>query len=104
MFSNVPEDVSMKVGQTTVYSGNGALLGSQTILFQPQSPLITAFNNRLDDESSGTLDIPIEFSSSSSGKLTLESFEIQYIMQTVNLDMNVPSDEILHARNEPYEM
>ena len=25
-------------------------------------------------------------------------------MQTVNLDMNVPSDEILHARNEPYEI
>ena len=105
MFSNVPEDVSMKVGQTTVYSGNGALLGSQTISSSnSQSPLITAFNNRLDDESSGTLDIPIEFSSSSSGKLTLESFEIQYIMQTVNLDMNVPSDEILHARNEPYEI
>ena len=105
MFSNVPEDVSMKVGSRTVYTGQGALLGSQTIASSSSgSALLTAFNEQIPENGQGTIDLPIDFASSSSGKLTLESFEVQYIMQTVNLDMNVPSDQILHARTEPYEI
>ena len=39
MFSNVPEDVSMKVGQTTVYSGNGALLEVKQFPHPTPNPL-----------------------------------------------------------------
>ena len=55
-------------------------------------------------ELSGTVDIPIDLTSESAGKLSITSFEVTYTMQTVNLDLVIPEDEILHERITPYEV
>ena len=48
--------------------------------------------------------IPVYVSSQSAGTVVLERFSVTYSINTVNLDITIPDGEILHERNEPYEV
>ena len=80
---------------------DGALIGPLSV---SGSAIVNALNDAIPDTGSGTVDIPIELTSESAGKLSITSFEITYIMQTVNLDLSIPEGEILHERITPYEV
>ena len=53
---------------------------------------------------SGTISIPVVVSSESRGIVKIDRFSVTYSINTVNLDIIIPADEILHERNEPYEV
>ena len=90
---------------TVGWSENGPLVGSKTVnAVGATSIIVKAFNDRIPDTGQGFVDIPIDLTSESSGILTLTSFSVTYIMQTVNLEINIPEGEILHERSEPYEV
>ena len=57
---------------------------------QSGNTLLQKLNDAIPNTGSGTVDIPIELTSESAGKLSIESFEITYTMQTTNLDLMVP--------------
>ncbi len=87
------------------WTENGALVGSKTInAVGATNIIVKAFNDRIPNTGQGFVDIPIDLTSESSGILTLTSFSVTYIMQTVNLEINIPEGEILHERSEPYEV
>ena len=79
-------------------------IGIGTTHSQTPKPIIKALNDAIPDSGSGVIDVPINLTSETSGKLTIESFQITYVMQTVNLDISIPEGEILHERITPYEV
>ena len=50
------------------------------------------------------MDLEVALVSAKPGRLILSSFEVTYTMQTVNLAIQIPEGEVLHARAEPYEV
>lgn len=105
--SNAPSEPALIIDGVKVWSrsaAEGALVGTQTITVVNPDSIITTLNNAIPDTGSGLVVIPINISSESPGFLSLDEFSITYIMRTVNLDMEVNEEEILHQRLEPYEV
>jgi hypothetical protein len=107
MHSNAPQQPGIDIDGTNVFTWpaqNGALLGPLTVSSSSYPDIVDTLNKAIPDFGSGVVDIPIDLVASSAGILTLESFQITYIMQTVNLDISIPEGEILHERTTPYEV
>ena len=103
LHSNAPEQVGIDVGGdgSNEWVSQGVLLGTTT---RGGSVFVKAFNDLIPDSGAGIVTIPIEINSQSSGIVVLERFSVTYSINTVNLDISIPEGEILHERNEPYEV
>lgn len=103
--SNVPENVELKVAGTEVWDRQGTLFGAATAQSQDSGArFLKGFNDNIPSTGSGYVDLEVTLTSSKPGKLILSSFEVTYTMQTVNLGIQIPEGEVLHARAEPYEV
>ena len=103
LHSDAPEQVGIDVGGEGIneWTSPGVLLGTTT---QGGVKFIKAFNDIIPDIGSGTVVIPVDISSQTSGIVILERFSVTYSINTVNLDINIPEGEILHERISPYEV
>jgi len=103
MHSNAPEQVGIDIGGdgSKEWTSQGVLLGTTT---RGGTTFVKAFNDLIPDTGAGTVVIPVYVSSQSAGTVELERFSVTYSINTVNLDINIPNGEILHERNEPYEV
>ncbi len=104
LHSNAPNQPGLSIDGVSAWkrsSSAGALIGPVSVT---TGALADALNDAIPDTGSGTVDIPIELTSESAGKLSITSFEITYVMQTVNLDLTIPEGEVLHERITPYEV
>ena len=103
LHSDAPEQVGIDIGGdgSNEWTSQGVLLSTTT---QDGPAFITAFNRLIPDEGNGTVTIPVHVTSQTAGIVVLESFSITYKINTVNLDITIPDGEILHERNEPYEV
>ena len=103
MYSDVPDRVGIDIGGdgSNEWQSQGILFGSTT---QSGISFVTAFNKLIPNTRNGNVTIPIHVTAQSAGIVTLERFSITYLRKTVNLDITIPEGEILHERNEPYEV
>ena len=103
MFVNAPRGVKLDIGDDGSNDGEhpDTLLGS-TIF--SGTKVVNALNNYIPDTGSGTVMVPITLKSEAVGQLTITAFSIEYVMQTVNLDMNWQEGMVLHERNGAYEV
>lgn len=101
--TNAPQQVGLDIGAdgTKEWSKNTVFIGTETATGQG---LVNAFNTLIPNSGTGTVNIPIEVSSGTSGIMSIESFSVTYTMATVNLDITYEPDEILHERSEWYEV
>ena len=106
--SDAPEQVGIDIGADgrNEWTSQGVLLGTTT-----QGPagivgtaFVDAFNDIIPDTGSGSVVIPVHINSQTAGIVVLERFSVTYTINTVNLDITIPDGEILHERNEPYEV
>ena len=108
LHSNAPNQPGLNIDGASAWkrsSSAGALIGPVTVTSQQSgNTLLDKLNDAIPDTGSGMVDIPIELTAESAGKLSITSFEITYVMQTVNLDLTIPEGEILHERITPYEV
>ena len=108
LHSNAPNQPGLNIDGKSAWkraSTSGALIGPLTITSQQSgNTLVDKLNDAIPNTGSGRVDIPIELTSESAGKLTIVSFEITYTMQTVNLYLTIPEGEILHERINSYEV
>jgi hypothetical protein len=108
LHSNAPNQPGLNIDGKSAWkraSTSGALIGPLTITSQQSgNTLVDKLNDAIPNTGSGRVDIPIELTSESAGKLTIVSFEITYTMQTVNLNLTIPEGEILHERINSYEV
>ena len=108
LHSNAPDQPGLNIDGKSAWkrsSQEGALVGPATVTSQQSgNTLLQKLNDAIPNTGSGTVDIPVELTSESAGKLSIVSFEITYTMQTTNLDMTIPEGEILHERITPYEV
>ena len=107
--SNAPTEPGILIDGKSAYkwpANNGALLGPLTVSSSATqgNTLLAKLNAAMPEFGNGTTDIQIDLTAASAGILTLESFSITYVMQTVNLDITIPEGEILHERITPYEV
>ena len=103
--SNVPENVELKIDGSKIWDRQGALFGAATAQSQDSSSsFLKRFNDNIPDTGAGFVDLEVALVSSRPGRLILSSFEVTYTMQTVNLAIQIPEGEVLHARAEPYEV
>jgi len=101
--SNAPSNVYIDVGGDgkNEFTTQGTLLGSTLV----NSALVDkGFNDLIPDTGSGTVDIDLRIGSAEAGIVTIESFSVEYKVNTVNFDIDIPSEEILHNRDAPYEV
>ena len=103
LHTNAPEQVGIDIGAdgSNEWTSQGVLLGTTT---RGGAAFVKSFNDLIPDTGSGSVIIPIEINSQSSGIVVLERFSVTYSINTVNLDMAIPEGEILHERSEPYEV
>ncbi len=103
LHSDAPEQVGIDIGSdgSNEWTSQGVLLGTTT---QNGTAFVKAFNDIIPDSGSGSIVIPIDISSQTTGIVVLERFSVTYKVNTVNLDINIPDGEILHERNNPYEV
>ena len=107
--SNAPSQVGINIGVDNMtgytpgkeWTSQGTLIGTVT---QQGSRFVDAFNDMIPGTGSGTISIPVVVSSESRGIVKIDRFSVTYSINTVNLDIIIPADEILHERNEPYEV
>ncbi len=101
--SDAPEQVGIDIGADgrNEWTSQGVLLGTTT---QSGTVFVDAFNDLIPDTGSGNVVIPIHINSQTAGIVELERFSVTYKVNTVNLDISIPDGEILHERNEPYEV
>ena len=101
--SDAPEQVGIDIGADgrNEWTSQGVLLGTTT---QGGTKFVDAFNDIIPDTGSGSVVIPIHINSQTAGSVVLERFSVTYTINTVNLDITIPDGEILHERNEPYEV
>ena len=103
LYSNAPKDVQLDIGgdgsDEWTYQNN--LL---TTVTADGASLISAFNNIIPDTGAGTILIPIEVSSATTGTVEINSFSITYTMQTVNLNISWDEDMVLHETIDNYEV
>ena len=108
LHSNAPNQPGLNIDGKSAWkraSSAGALIGPATVSSQQSdNTLLQKLNDAIPNTGSGTVDIPVELTAESAGKLSIVSFEVTYTMQTTNLDMTIPEDEILHERITPYEV
>ena len=108
LHSNAPLQPGLNIDGKSAWkrsAQSGALIGPTTVTSQQSgNTLLQKLNDAIPNTGSGTVDIPVELTSESAGKLSIVSFEITYTMQTTNLDMTIPEGEILHERITPYEV
>ncbi|MGB0312623.1 MAG: hypothetical protein ACPGDD_01890, partial [Poseidonia sp.] len=108
LHSNAPRQPGLSIDGASAWQRSaqaGALIGPTTVTSQQSgNTLLQKLNDAIPNTGSGTVDIPVELTSESAGKLSIVSFEITYTMQTTNLDMTIPEGEILHERITPYEV
>ena len=108
LHSNAPNQPGINIDGASAWkrsAADGALIGPITVSSQQGgNTLVDKLNDAVPNTGSGTVDIPIDLTSESAGKLSITSFEVTYTMQTVNLDLVIPEDEILHERITPYEV
>ena len=108
LHSNAPNQPGLNIDGKSAWkraATSGALIGPLTITSQQSgNTLVDKLNDAIPNTGSGRVDIPIELTSESAGKLTIVSFEITYTMQTVNLNLTIPEGEILHERINSYEV
>ncbi len=103
--ANVPKDVSLKIANSTVWTKQGNLFGAATASSTDgSSSFLTTINSKIPSTGAGYADLEVELTSATAGILNLVSFSLTYTMQTVNLAIQVPEGEVLHARMEPYEI
>ncbi len=103
LHSDAPEQVGIDIGSDgrNEWTSPGVLLGTTT---QSGDKFVDAFNDIIPDNGSGSIVIPIDISSQTTGIVVLERFSVTYKVNTVNLDISIPDGEILHERNNPYEV
>ena len=107
--SDVPNQVGINIGVEGMtgytagkeWTSPGTLLGTETL---QGSKFVDAFNDMIPGTGSGSISIPVVVSSESRGIVKIDRFSVTYSINTVNLDIIIPADEILHERNEPYEV
>ena len=108
LHSNAPNQPGINIDGASAWkrsAADGALIGPITVSSQQGgNTLVDKLNDAVPNTGSGTVDIPIDLTSESAGKLSITSFEVTYTMQTVNLDLVIPEDEILHERITPYDV
>ena len=108
LHSNAPNQPGLNIDGKSAWkrtAASGALIGPVTITSQQSdNTLVDKLNDAIPNTGSGWIDIPIDLTSESAGKLTIVSFEITYTMQTVNLNLTIPEGEILHERINSYEV
>ena len=108
LHSNAPNQPGLNIDGKSAWkraSSAGALIGPATVSSQQSdNTLLQKLNDAIPNTGSGTVDIPVELTAESAGKLSIVSFEVTYTMQTTNLDMTIPEGEILHERITPYEV
>ncbi len=108
LHSNAPTQPGLKIDGKTAWQRTaqaGALIGPTTVSSQQSgNSILQKLNDAIPDSGSGTIDVPVDLIAESSGILAIDSFEITYTMQTVNLDIILPEGEILHERISPYEV
>ncbi len=108
LHSNAPRQPGLSIDGASAWQRSaqaGALIGPTTVTSQQSgNTLLQKLNDAIPNTGSGTVDIPVELTSESAGKLSIVSFEITYTMQTTNLDITIPEGEILHERITPYEV
>ena len=75
-----------------------ARLRAKTLLQFPE-----AVQRQHSDTGAGFVDLEVRWSPQAGASDPL-SFEVTYTMQTVNLAIQIPEGEVLHARAEPYEV
>jgi hypothetical protein len=108
LHSNAPDQPGINIMGQSAWkrsAQSGALIGPITVTSQQAgNTILDKLNNAIPNSGSGTVEIPINLTAESPGILVLESFQITYTMQTVNLDITIPEGEILHERITPYEV
>ena len=79
LHSNAPSQPGLSIDGQSAWkrsAQSGALIGPLSV---SDSALVNALNAAVPDSGSGTVDIPIELTSESAGKLSITSFEITYL-------------------------
>ena len=108
LHSNAPDQPGITIMGQSAWkrsAQDGALIGPITVTSQQSgNTILDKLNNAIPNSGSGTVEIPINLTAESPGILVLESFQITYTMQTVNLDITIPEGEVLHERITPYEV
>ena len=103
IFSQAPQNVKMDIGDdgTDEWSHTGTLLG---VVDASNANLLNSINNEIPGTGVGTITIPISLSSTAPGLVKINSFELSYTMQTVNLDIIWDQGMVLHERSQAYEV
>ena len=101
LHSDAPSNVGLQIDGTEKWQSQGVLLGETTV---GGVAIVKAFNDLIPQTGSGTVNISVGLSAQSSGVVVLKSFSVTYKIKTVNLDITIPTGEILHERSEPYEV
>ena len=101
--TNAPTNVKLDLGAdgTNEWTRTGTFIGSATA---SGGGLADALDALIPDIGSGTATVPVSVKSDSAGILRITSFQITYVMQTVNLELSFDPTEVLHERDEPYEI
>jgi hypothetical protein len=103
MFTNAPRDVKIDIGD----DGSNEWTYTETLLGTTGAGganIINALNAAIPDTGSGTVLVPITLKSGAIGQVEITSFTIDYVMQTVNLDMNWDTTMVFHERTSSYEV
>ncbi len=103
MYTNAPQGVKLDIGGdgSNEWTHSGTLLGTQNV---GGASVVNALNLEIPDTGSGTVLVPIDIASDAIGLVSITSFSIEYVMQTVNLDMNWENGMVLHERTDAYEV
>lgn len=103
LYSNAPKNVELDIGGdgSDEWTYQNSLL---TTVTADGASLIGALNTLIPDTGSGTILIPVEVSSSSTGTVVINSFSITYTMQTVNLNISWDENMVLHETIDAYEV
>ena len=108
LHSNAPDQPGITIMDKSAWkrsAQSGALIGPATVTTQQSgNTILDKLNDAIPDSGAGIAEIYINLTSESPGILILESFQITYTMQTVNLDITIPEGEVLHERITPYEV
>ena len=103
IFSQAPQNVKMDIGDdgTDEWVSTGTLLGIRDV---SSNNLLNSINSLIPGTGTGTVTIPITLSSTAPGLVKINSFELTYTMQTVNLDIIWDEGMVLHERSKSYEV
>nr|MCS5534842.1 hypothetical protein [Candidatus Poseidoniales archaeon] len=117
LYENAPQDVKIDIYDTDSttakncpipeyeWEHDGTLLGTTTAESSSgNSDLEDAFNCIVPQSGSGTEVVGVKVHSSTPGKVEIKSIQIEYTMVTVNLDINLDENMVLHERVNPYEI